>query len=350
MMYYYYDVNSVSLFETLFNGTYVYDNPTPNKNNYCVLKFDFSGIPTEKYREVKEYERIYNNIVISGLKLFNEHYNTNISIADVSLTASEILDNFIIDFNALKLEHKLYILIDEYDNFTNGILDGDASLFKNVLDNNGFVKSFYAVIKKYVGLGIVDRFFATGICPITLNSMTTGFNIATDISTSPEYNSMIGLTPEEVNGLFKELNLSEEEHNKIFNLMLAQYDGYRFNEDKEERVFNATLVMYFFSKYIENKEIPKRLYDNNIVVNYGKIDNILKLQGNTYYKEIISDILDNHKIIGRLKTQFNLVEDFSRNDIISLLYYFGYLTIDGTDDLDIVFKVPNQIMIDKLFC
>ena len=79
----------------------------------------------------------------------------------------------------------MYILIDEYDNFTNGILDGDASLFKNVLDNNGFVKSFYVVIKKYVGLGIVDRFFATGICPITLNSMTTGFNIATDISTSP---------------------------------------------------------------------------------------------------------------------------------------------------------------------
>lgn len=164
---------------------------------------------------------------------------------------------------------------------------------------------------------------------------------------------MIGLTHEEVTGLFKELNLREEEHNKIFNLMLAQYDGYRFNEDKEERVFNATFVMYFLSKYIGNKEIPKRLYDNNIVVNYGKIDNILKLQGSTYYKEIISDILDNHKIIGRLKTQFNLVEDFSRNDIISLLYYFGYLIIDGTDDLDIVFKVPNQIMIDtydKLFC
>lgn len=103
MMYYYYDVNSVSLFETLFNGTYVYANPTPNKNNYCILKFDFSGIPTEKYSEVKKYERIYNNIVISGLKLFDENYNTNISIADVSLTASEILDNFIIDFNALKL-------------------------------------------------------------------------------------------------------------------------------------------------------------------------------------------------------------------------------------------------------
>ena len=103
----------------------------------------------------------------------------------------------------------MYILIDEYDNFTNGILDGDASLFKNVLDNNGFVKSFYVVIKKYVDLGIVDKFFATGICPITLNSMTTGFNIATDISTSPEYNSMIGLTPEEVTGLFKELNLRE---------------------------------------------------------------------------------------------------------------------------------------------
>ena len=90
-----------------------------------------------------------------------------------------ILKRFLSEIKTLNLKHKIYIIIDEYDNFINGILEGDAIIFKQVISTNGFVKSFYAVIKEYVGLGVIERFFATGICPITLNSMTSGFNIAT---------------------------------------------------------------------------------------------------------------------------------------------------------------------------
>ena len=131
-------------------------------------------------------------------------------------------------------------------------------------------------------------------------------------------------------------------------IQYLNYDGYLFSDelDEEVRVFNATLVMYFLKEYINLGKIPKKLYDNNITVNYGKIDNLIKLQNNEFYKELISEILEKGEITGKLKTQtqFNLIETFSREDIISLLYYFGYLTIKEIDDLDIVFKIPNKAM------
>ena len=177
--------------------------------------------------------------------------------------------------------------------------------------------------------------------------MTTGFNIAVDKSIHKDFNTMIGLTQKEVLDLLDELDLTNEEKNTIFEKIKKNYDGYLFSTKlgEENRVFNATLVMYFLKEYLNNHEVPDVLYDNNIVVNYGKIENLIKLQDNKYYKEIISDILDNNEIEGTLKTQFNLVEDFSKNDIISLLYYFGYLTIKGQSIIGYtIFTIPNYVM------
>ncbi len=345
MLYYYYDVNSASLFESLFKDTYVYNHPTSNKNNYYILKFDFSGISTNvvTYLDLK---RQFNNRVLSGIENFNIDYRTSFDckLIDVNKENSEeIINKFLNYFKSLNKENRIYILIDEYDNFTNGILEGDANLFMSVVSTNGFVKSFYAVIKEYIGLRVVDRFFATGICPITLNSMTTGFNMATDISTDLEFNSMVGLTHYEV----KELLNEYEEKEQLYNLMLENYDGYLFNKNlsEENRTFNATLVMYFLREYDRFKVIPERLYDNNIVVNYGKIENLIKLKNNDFYKDLIEELLKTKEITGDLRTQFNLNADFDQNDIISLLYYFGYLTIKGEElRNNIKFRIPNEMM------
>ena len=349
MMYYYYDINSKCLFDSLFKDTYIYNNQTRNKNSYYVLKFDFSGLTT-KGMTIEEMKSSFNKKVLSGINEFLG-YGFDIEIDYESKEPADILLSLLTNLKRLdiegKLEHKLYIIVDEYDNFTNGILEGDASLFKSVVNENGFIKSFYAIIKEYIGLGVIDRFFATGICPVTLNSMTTGFNIAVDKSTHKDFNTMIGLTHKEVLDLLDELELTNEEKTTVFEVMKKNYDGYLFSTKlgEENRVFNATLVMYFLKEYLNNHEVPDVLYDNNIVVNYGKIENLIKLQDNKYYKEIISDILDNNEIEGTLKTQFNLVEDFSKNDIISLLYYFGYLTIKGQSIIGYtIFTIPNYVM------
>ena len=341
MMYYYYDINSENLFETLFKDTYVYQNPTPNKNNYYILKFDFSGITTAGL-EIEMVSREFKNKVINGIKRFLSIYDFQMEMNEEK-TVVEILSDFLERFSSLKKEHKLYILIDEYDNFTNGILEGDARLFKSIVSETGFIKAFYAIIKEYIGLGVVDRFFATGICPITLNSMTSGFNIATDISTDIRFNSMVGLTHEEVKNLLSEY----EEKDKIYEIMVENYDGYVFNKhlSEENRTFNATLVMYLLNHYDYFKKVPEKLYDNNITVNYGKIENLIKLQNNNFWQDLISELLKTGEIAGELRTGFNLNIDFDYNDVISLLYYFGYLTIkeEGVRG-NINFKIPNEMM------
>ncbi len=340
MMYYYYDLNSKDLFDKLFNGLYIHQYPTEKRNSYYVLKFDFSGITSANKNE-KELEEQFNNKVISGIKNFDNNYKFNIEAKGE--TTNQIIVNFLDDFKSLDLENKIYILIDEYDNFTNAILEGNADRFKNIVGNEGFIKAFYASIKEYMGLGVVGRFFATGICPITLDSMTTGFNIATDISKDIRFNSMVGLTHEEVKKLLNEIVL-EKDREEIYNLMIKNYDGYLFNEEANKRVFNATLVMYLLNYYEDFKKIPKEIMDSNIAFNSGKIGNLIELKNNSFYKELLNEIIINEKVKGILKIKFDLLVDFNRDDIISILYYFGYLTIETDEYGDYYFKVPNEVM------
>ena len=342
MLSYYYDVNAKDEFKTLFKNTYVSKHPTKNKNNYYILKFDFSGLTTSKKSE-QEVEMEFIRKVADGIQKFNDTYKVSARTDYHDITPNGLLLEFLSYFRSLDLEHKLYILIDEYDNFTNAILEGTGEKFKSIVGNEGFIKSFYAVIKEYCGLGIVDRVFITGICPITLDSMTTGFNIATDLSRDIEFNSMIGLTHEEVKKLLQEMDCKEEE--KLFNLMVKNYDGYLFHKNAEARIFNATLVMYFLNYYNRFSKIPEELIDTNIAFNYGKLGNLLRLQENCYYLDIIDSLLKTASITGELKRKFNLEEDFMRDDIISLLYYFGYLTISKelTSRL-LEFKIPNYVM------
>ena len=343
MMFYYYDIKSENLFEALFKDTYIYNNTTPNKNNYYVIKFDFSGMDTAGLN-IEEIKEKFASCVIDGINRFINYYKIDYEI-NYNDGADVIIKYFLNKMSTL--DHKIYILIDEYDNFTNAMLEGDTKRFNSIVGNEGILKAFYAVIKTYIGLGVVDRFFATGICPVTLNSMTTGFNIATDLSMDLRFNSMIGLTHNEVLNLLSELGLSKEEKDKLYNIMIENYDGYLFSRllNDEKRVFNATLVMYLLNYYKDLKMIPLNLFDSNITVNYGKIENLIKLQNNSFYKELISDILKNGEVNSELVSQFNLLVDFTRKDIVSLLYYFGYLTIskDGVGN-DVVLRIPNKTM------
>ena len=342
MMYYYYDIKSKSLFDVLFKNTDVYQHPTEKKNSYYILKLGFSNIKTSNMNEL-EIEQEFNTKVAVGVKEFLTHYDLKGDNFDFTKASNNLLLDFFSYFNSLKLEEKLYIIIDEYDNFTNAILEGEGTRFKNLVGNEGIVKNFYSTIKEYVGLGIVDRVFMTGICPITLDSMTTGFNIAKDISRDIDFTTMIGLTHEEVKSLLNEVE--EEKQEEIYQLMISNYDGYLFNKEQEEKSFNATLVMYFLDYYYRLNKIPDSLIDINIAFNYGKVENLIKLYQNNYYQDILNDLFTTDTVTGILKEKFNLEYDFMKDDIISLLYYFGYLTIGkGLLGNSYLFKIPNYVM------
>lgn len=337
MMSYYYDINSKDKFDSLFKDTYVYNNPTVSKNNYYVLKFDFSGMSASK--DKNDIIKSFNSSLAFGINDFVSRYNLDYTI-DLSYEPADVLKNFLSYFKGLKKENKIYLIIDEYDDFTNGILTSESNLFKEILGSDGFVRNFYSVIKFVSGF-VIDRTFITGVCSISLDSMSSGFNISSNISNKLGFNSMLGLTHEEVKELIKDIEKKEE----IFNILETNYDGYLFNEEEETRVFNSNLVMYFLKEYYEANKVPNKLFDSNIVSSYEKIKNIIMLNNNNFYKEILDSLFYERSITGKLKDYFNLNSIINKHDIISLLYYFGYITIEEKiDSISYKFKIPNKMM------
>ena len=354
MLYYYYDINSKDKFDRLFKNTYVYNHPVIfindkgkeiiNKNNYYILKFDFSGMNI-KLNDLDSIISEFNECIYIGINDFLNDYKLQYDI-DYNLSPSALIKRFFTFFKNLNLNNKLYIIIDEYDNFTNQILSSDVNMFKDILGDKGFVKAFYAAIKE-ARADAVERVFVTGVSSISLDAMTSGFNISTNITNNKMFNAMTGLTHEEVKTLVDYMDISNKK--KVFKEMLDNYDGYKFNA-KEELVFNPRLVMYYLSSYELLNEAPENLMDPNIIPNYNQIANIVKLNNNKYYNDVISKLLVDNKITSELRVNFELDTELDSSDIVSLLYYFGYITIlDKVKDSDeLVFTIPN-ILIKNIF-
>ena len=345
MISYYYDIASSDMFDELFKDTYVYDSPTTNKNNYYILKFDFSGISTFD-TNIEVLESKFKEKVLDGIDSFISKYDLDIEL-NYTQSAEGIFSELIRKVQ-YKLENKIYIIIDEYDNFTNALLGGQNQVFKNILGKDGFVKAFYARIKESTG-SIVGKVFITGVCGVSLDSMTSGFNIATNISTDFRFNSMTALTHDEVKKLISDMEL--ENSDELFNIMLENYDGYKFSRKDVELVFNPTLTMYYLNNYYQYNEAPEDLLDSNIISSYEQIRNIIKLSDD--YKDILDNIFDDGEVISGLVTnyEFNENHKFSKEETISLLYYFGYLTIKKVFELDYekyVFMIPNKV-IEKIY-
>ena len=346
MLNYYYAIDTKEKFEEIFGNTYIGKHPTENRNKYYILKFDFSGMDVDSTTSLEFMREVYYKKVVSGIKDFANRYDIKIALQDCITPADAILTLFI-EFRKQKPEQKIYIIIDEYDNFTNGILKGDAGKFLDIVSGEGFVKAFYAIIKENIGLGTVERFFATGIAPITLDSMTTGFNIATDITRYPEFVAMIGLTKHEVQEAIKEVlpEKTEKEQEEIYNEMEQYYNGYRFSEKSEQRTFNTTLVMYYLKEYIKTGERPMKMLDNNIAANFEKLENLITIKNNPYSKEVLEALIQNNEITAPIIDKFNLKMDVTKDTILSMLFYFGYCTIkERKIGLNVSFKIPNYVM------
>ena len=346
MLNYYYAIDTKEKFEEIFGNTYIGKHPTENRNKYYILKFDFSGMDVDSTTSLEFMREVYYKKVVSGIKDFANRYDIKIALQDCITPADAILTLFI-EFRKQKPEQKIYIIIDEYDNFTNGILKGDAGKFLDIVSGEGFVKAFYAIIKENIGIGTVERFFATGIAPITLDSMTTGFNIATDITRYPEFVAMIGLTKHEVKEAIKEVlpEKTEKEQEEIYNEMEQYYNGYRFSEKSEQRTFNTTLVMYYLKEYIKTGERPMKMLDNNIAANFEKLENLITIKNNPYSKEVLEALIQNNEITAPIIDKFNLKMDVTKDTILSMLFYFGYCTIkERKIGLNVSFKIPNYVM------
>ena len=335
----YYDKNKKESFEKLYGNTYIGKNPTKLKNSYCILRFNFSGINTENEETTMKGFKEKVTISIEG---FTKKYGIEFYI-NPEQTVEGMTRSLIEAFKIQKPQEKIYIIIDEYDHFANELLGFNTEQFRNLVSKNGKVRKWYEILKEGTET-VVDRIFITGVAPITLDSLTSGFNIGTDITQDEEFNEMIGFTEEELKEILKNQEISLKEQEKIIPIMKENYDGYKFCLKAKNQIYNSNMCLYFLSRYIRLGEIPDKLIDTNIASDYSKIGKMLDLCKGENRLEILRKTVQGEPIVNTIIEKFNPAKEFTENDMISMLYYLGYLTISGELVGIPELTIPNKVM------
>ena len=337
----YYDINKKDKFDYLFKDTYIGKHPTNLKNGYYILKFDFSRIDTNNFSNTISS---FKQKVIFSAQNFIDRYHLDFAV-DESLEAEDILIAVFNYFEKLNLNEKLYVIIDEYDHFTNEVLSFNTDNFSALVSQNGKVRKFYESLKQGTST-VVDRVFITGVAPITMDSLTSGFNITADITRNPIFNEMCGFTEEEVIGIMDNLELSNEEKEYLLPIMKDYYDGYKFSIDAENHVYNSNMCLYLLSHYNSFKKLPETLIDKNIASDYSKLSRIINICSDENKEEVILKSISGELIESEIKDEFNFELGFGLIEVISMLFYIGYLTIYDAEFGIPKLKVPNKVMKD----
>ena len=335
----YYDIEKKDKFEELYGKTYIGKNPTKRRNSYHILKFNFSGIDTETEEATI---RGFRNEVESSIDVFVQKYNLKFNIKEND-AAENTLNNLFKAFYTQKTNEKIYVIIDEYDHFANELLGFRTEQFKKLVSKNGKVRKWYEILKKATET-VVDRIFITGVAPITLDSLTSGFNISKDITCDSEFNEAMGFNIEELKDILKEENILEKEQEKILPIMKEHYDGYKFSKEAKEHIYNSNMCLYFLLDYLRLKQIPERLIDMNIASDYAKLGKMLNLCKVENREEIIKKTVSEEGIISEITEKFNPEMGFGEKELISMLYYLGYLTIGDNIAGYPKLTIPNKVM------
>ena len=319
----YYDIKKADKFDKLYKNTYIGKNPTKLKNKYHILKFNFSGIDTSIEETTMKG---FKGKIASSVKTFVEKYGMNFFV-NTEDEAEGILDNLIKAFGIQKPNEKIYVIIDEYDHLANELLGFNTNQFKNLVSKNGKIRKWYEILKEGTE-SVIDRIFITGVAPITLDSLTSGFNIGSDKTQNAKFNEMMGFTKDELITMMQELELSKQEQEEILPIMKENCDGYKFALDGREKIYNSNMCLYFLNNYIEQRKIPNQLIDVNIASDYSKLGRMLDLCRGEEREKIIEKTVSGEGIVGEITAKFNPAIEFTEKDLVSMLFYLGYLTIE----------------------
>ena len=342
---YYYDLRQKHKFEKIFGKTYIGQNPTPLASSFRVLKFNFSGLDT---RTNESSEKGFLLSVKKSIGTFLASYNFLDEKAKEEIltqhNAAEMITTF---FGKYKEETiSIYLLIDEYDHFTNEILIRNLTEFKTSVSKDGYVRKFYETIKIATEDGSVGRFFITGVSPITLDSLTSGFNIVKHLTHSLDFNDLAGFTEENVKTLL-ELVLEDKTRLKtIMQDLKWWYNGYKFNMKAKGTIYNANMVLYFLDNFKNTQEYPTQMLDPNIMPDYGKLKQMFEVANIDENTKVLEEILETDEIETEQIYQFDLSHSFGKIEFVNFLYYLGNLTIKkaGNFGIDVVYKIPNYVI------
>ena len=337
MLSHYYDLLGSDRFKELFSGLYIGDNPTPRKNSYAVMEFDFSGIDTstpENFRKsfagkvqstVQQFLSSYKSVFEQSNRLINDIDNKQPGVG-----AMELAYRVVRDANV-----KLFIIIDEYDHFANDLIAlGGSDVYKQMVLANGIVRDFYETLK--IGTKtVVDRIFITGISPVMIDDLTSGFNIAVNLSLNTDYNNMMGFTEQEVERLMDDTGINRV---LITVDMKWYYNGYLFNGEATDRIYNPSMMLYFFNQIITERKVPVNIIDDNLKTDYGRLQRLIRNEAN---RNTLMQIVKDEGIMAEVKSKFSIDNLYDDDYFISLLFYMGLLTIEKQIMGMVWLTIPN---------
>ena len=341
-LWYYYDIAYKDEFDSIFGHLSIGKNPTPLKSSYQVLFLEFSGISTES--EAAIYRAFTTKIDLALRYNLKQYGYPETDIANIIAASSphEKMEAF---FNIVRGQ-KILLLIDEYDHFANSVLADNLQLFKGIVGKGGFVRSFYETLKTATMTGAIDRLFITGVTPMMLDSLTSGFNIGKNISQYEAFNSMVGFTKAEVETLFQPL--LEQQGIDEATLMAdikRWYNGYRFHNEATETIYNANMVLYFLDNFDYKRcAYPKHMLDENIASDYGKILAMFNIGSRNENFAVLDELLNQGEVIAQQRRKFDFDKGFDRDDFISLLAYMGFVSLNGETLSGEVFVIPNHVI------
>ncbi len=350
----YYDVAKADEFDKLFGHLAIGKNPTPKHNKYLIMKWDFSVIKT--HNAIIDIEHSLNNHINNTIKSFANRYQ-HLFKYQIEIDSNDAISSFESSLIAIQGSgYRLYLLIDEYDNFANEVMMGNAEISNSRYDAltsaESSLKTLFKTVKSAASGRGLERVFITGVSPVFMTDITSSYNVAEDIYLDPDFNDLCGFKESEIKKVLTQIVTEQQKQQDALNLMKTFYNGYCFNERVKEFVYNPTLALYFLKHFQKDCEFPRQMLDNNLAMDRGKLSYVSSLLNG---ESIIFQALNETPVL----TLFELANRFGVKDMlnaskdtkftVSLLYYLGILTLNGENEFGkLCFKIPN-LVVRKLY-
>ena len=342
----YYDINEKDNFDELFKGMYVADHPTEYRNKYQVMHLDFSRVGSDVENLKVDFDKYLSLRCMSFAKTYARFYPDSFLDELERTEGGKHKLNFINDA-AHMAGCSLYLIVDEYDNFTNNVLNIKGhEAYHALTHGTGFYRDVFKLFK-----GMFDRIIMLGVSPITLDDLTSGYNIALNMTMDPWFNQMLGFSEDDVRQMiryYKEVGAIKPEvtEDSIIDDIKPWYDNYCFAKDsfgKEPSMFNSDMVCYYLSNLIKNGQRPEELIDPNTMTDYGKLKRLIRIDKTEGKRtEIIHGIAEKGFLKARLVSHFPAERMMEFGNFVSLLYYYGMLTIGGVVGDRLKLIIPNN--------
>lgn len=342
----YYDINQKDNFQELFKGLYVADHPTQEQGQFQVLHLDFSLVGSDLENLYENFNSYCCNVMDSFIDNYKDYYSPRVveRVHNAKTAASKLN---IVRMEAKLAGNKLYLIVDEYDNFTNNVLNVKGQqAYHELTHGTGFYRDIFKLFKP-----MFHRIIMLGVSPITLDDLTSGYNIALNMSLDARFNQMLGFSEEEVRQMiryYKEVGAigKDKTEDDIIADMKPWYDNYCFADDSygvEPSMFNCDMVCYYMSQLVDTGKRPKVMVDPNTMTDYGKLKRLIEIDNMEENRiRIIHEITEKGYIQGILVSHFPAERIMDYDNFVSLLYYYGMLTIGGVEGELLTLIIPNN--------